>query len=132
MWSNGRGVPTAKLDGYANAAVDLWIAKAGIEAYINFVTLFLDNYAFSGALYTNTAAHRGFIYSSQISSQDGVSALAGNLSAFAKVRVPKFFGWKWKRWGVTLLDFPSAVTSNGWLYNEGESSLPFGWEKTGT
>ena len=51
MWSNGRGVPFADLNGFANAAVDLWIAKAGIEAQIKFVALALDNYAFSGALY---------------------------------------------------------------------------------
>jgi hypothetical protein len=132
MWSNGRGVPTAKLDGYANAAVDLWIAKAGVEANINFVTLFLDNYAFSGALYVNVPTQRGFIYSSQISAQDGVSALSGKLNAFAQVRVPKFFGWKWKKWGVTLIDFPAAVTEGGWLFNEGDTNVPFGWELAGT
>ena len=87
MWSNGRGVPFADLNGFANAAVDLWIAKAGIEAQIKFVALALDNYAFSGALYNG--AEKGFYHSSQLSAQQQLKALEGNLSAFAKVRVPR-------------------------------------------
>ena len=121
VWANARIVPGVFVDGYARAYVNLFVIKAGVEAAIVLLHNTLDIYAFSGLVATQVtvAGNTGnsFIFSQQLALINDINALQGKIGAFVKVAVPKFIGWKWKKYNTTIFDW-GGVSAKGYLYND--------------
>lgn len=122
MWANGHDVPGFNISAYAKAYVNLVIAKAGVEANLTVLNDIYDLYGFSGVAFLPEGTPglpngKGFYFSEQLVGSDTITALAGNVAAFAKIPVPKFLGWKWKKYRYTIFSWPGLVTK-GYVINQ--------------
>ena len=117
MWANGRVRPIINTSGYVDAGLDAWIAKAGVEGHLTFLNNDIDVYGFNGIASTPSSQGEYLAYSVQVSGLDTLSALSGWVGAYAKIRVPKFLGFRWKKWGVKIFDW-GGVTTSGYVFNK--------------
>jgi hypothetical protein len=119
MWANGRANAFANTVGYAKAYVNLGIVKGGAEADLTLLTGAYDVYGFGAAAYlpAQNGKAADFYFSEHISGFNKLSALRGSLAAFAKYPVPKFVGWKWKKFRFTIFTWP-GLTTEGYLFNQ--------------
>lgn len=126
LWANGRIQPGVNIEGYAKAYVNLLIVKAGVDAKILLLNDYLDIYAFSGVVASqvtwNGNTGNSFIFSEQISLANQINALNGNVAAFVKVAVPKFIGWKWKKYSTSLFSW-GGISAKGYLYNSATDGM---------
>lgn len=113
LWSSSRLAPYAETSGFASAAIDLAIVKTGVEASLLFLR---DTYdLFSMANITFQPERRthppGFYVSEQLTAKNTIEALSGSINAFIKVPVPKFIGWRWKKFKYTIFDWMGLRTT---------------------
>lgn len=120
MWVNTDVYPHARIDVWVAGSIGIWIARAGAEGKLNLVDEQMHNYAFAGVAAIPTQMNGGvvelFNFSEQLVSYNVLSGLGGELNAFAKIRVPKFIGLKWKKYSVNLYRW-DGMSMKGYLYD---------------
>lgn len=125
MWANGRAVPKVNSYAQASAAVYLWIAKAGVEGTLTLLSDTLNIYGFTGVAWAPPAGGGAptFIYSYQVAGENAIDALSGSVKAFAAIRVPKFLGWKWKKYAIDIFSW-SGLHTSGLVFADMKNGQP--------
>ena len=115
MWANGNLIPQVATTGYVDAGISAWIAKAGAEGKLTFMNNKIEIYGFNGI--TPSDDKRYFVYASHVAALDTLKALDGSVSAYAKIRVPKFIGFRWKKWSVSIFSW-EGINTSGYVFNK--------------
>lgn len=120
VWANGSVGQT--LDSWvdADASVNLFIVKAGVEGKITLIKDSLYAYGFMGIAPVPTTYNGQtmdmFKLSSQSTSFDDFHALGGTIKIYAKIRRPKWLGWKWKKYSHNIISWNGAHAT-GYLFS---------------
>jgi hypothetical protein len=126
MWSNGKVGPYVNTGGWASAYINLLIVRGGVEAMLTF---FEDNYelsALSAVMHLpvgNGVTQEGFYFSAQQTGVNKINALSGRINAFAEVPVPKWLGFRWKKFRVKIFEW-AGINRAGYVIDKRESAAP--------
>lgn len=111
MWANGRASPYVDSAAYAAGYVNAFIAQAGVEATLTLLKDTLDLYGFAGVVVGQAEGITQFVFSVQAAGENKIEALNGHVDLFARIRVPKWIGWKWKTYQTELFRWGGVSTS---------------------
>jgi hypothetical protein len=120
LWANTDVYVNPKLDGWISGSIGFWIARAGVEGNLNIVNQQLHNYGFSALAGSPVPGNPNtwtFFFSEQMSNIDSISGLSGNINVFAKIRVPKFLGMKWKKYSKNVYSWKEGFSAQGYLWS---------------
>ncbi len=125
LYANAHVLPYLDTVAFASGAINVVIAKAGVEVVLN--PLFrdtLDLYGLEAIVATVIQDTQGnkaysFVSSSHVALLNKVEALSGQFNLFLAVLRPKFFGWKWKKYVMNLFSW-EGIKAQGYLYNKGD------------
>lgn len=123
MWANGRATPYVDAAAYAAGYVNAFIAQAGVEAALTLLKDALDLYGFVGVAVGNAEGKTQFVFTTQIAGENQISALNGHMDLFARVRVPRWLGWKWKTYRTELFNW-GGVNAKGMIFSYMLANVP--------
>jgi hypothetical protein len=124
MWSNGTVGPYVTTGGWASAYINLLIVRGGVEGMLTF---FEDTYklsALSAVMHLpvgNGISQEGFYFSAQQTGVNTIKALAGKIDAFAEIPVPKWLGFRWKKFRITIFKW-AGITRTGYVIDKRETA----------
>lgn len=129
LYANAHILPYVDTVAFAEGAVNVVIAKAGVEVVLN--PLFrdtLDLYGLEAIVATMIQDINGnklytFKASSHVALLNKVEALSGQMNLFLAIVRPKFFGWKWKKYTMNLFSW-EGIKAQGYLFNKGDFNTP--------
>ncbi|MFZ4715435.1 MAG: hypothetical protein ACOYL6_17050 [Bacteriovoracaceae bacterium] len=112
-WTNGRMKPIAETSGFASASINLLIIRAGVEASLLFLRESYDLFSLAAIKYmpATNSLQAGFYASEQLTGTNIIEALSGKISAFVAVPIPKFLGWRWKKFKFVIFEWAGLRTS---------------------
>lgn len=116
MWANGRVQPFVDSAAYASGYINAFIAQAGVEAFMTLLKDTLDLYGFVGVVVGQANGLTQFVFTTQVAGENSIEALNGHVDIFARIRVPKFIGWKWKTYSTELFRW-GGVSTKGYLFS---------------
>jgi hypothetical protein len=125
LWANSRLGPYVDTAGFAAAYINLLIIRGGVEASLTF---FNDRYFLSGLSavahvpQSPTTPREGFYFSEQLNGVNQINALSGRIDAFVQVPVPKFIGFRWKKFRLNIFQW-GGFRATGYVIDRREGPV---------